>query len=342
MDCTVLREQLSDFHDGFLAGAVADEVSRHLEACSECAEIDRTLGALREQLRRLAPLPAPPELLARVRESVARESAPGRLAVSAGPARPFALRMRIPLQAAAAVLLVATVFWYQHQGTSVPPPVGKTTVEPARTASSTPPAAARRATPGTSGRPVAAARRPAAPDAGHWASLERDMRREGVSSLPPDTPEPKVRVWSRADLPAAPALRAGTDAERIVPGFPVGRLSAERASATTGADGSRRIASLGNARDVLLEVTPESRVGAEERVAAAARDAGGSVERMVPEGPDGGGAVRVILPEQAVPAFLEGLARIGTVPPEGRAAEGDRSAHPGAGTVVCTVNLRVR
>lgn len=342
MDCTDLRERLSDFQDGALPGAVAEEVSRHLGICGECAEIDRTLGTLRNQLHRLPPLTAPPELLARVREAIARDSRPAQPAAATAPTRTFASRLRIPLQAAAALLLVASVYWYQQQGASGPPASREATVAPPRIASSASPAAAPRPTPSATARKAPAARRPAAtPEAEQWASLGRDMRREGVSALPPDTPEPKVRVWSRADLPAAPALRAGTDTERVVPGFPVGRPFAEPSTPTTAGDESRRTASIGTAREILLEVTPENRAGAEERIVAAAREAGGTVERAAQAAPDGGG-VRVVLPEQSVPAFLEELARIGTLPADGRADGSGLSARTGAGTVVYTVNLRVR
>jgi hypothetical protein len=96
-------------------------------------------------------------------------------------------------------------------------------------------------------------------------------------------------------------------------------------------------------REVVLDVTPEGREGAGERIAAAARRLGGSVERIErdPSGADVV-AVRVLIPEPAAPSFLSELERIGKVPPEGRPAEVDLPAGPTRDTVAYTVRIRVR
>jgi hypothetical protein len=103
-----------------------------------------------------------------------------------------------------------------------------------------------------------------------------------------------------------------------------------------------RQASFRYAREVLLDVAPEDRSGAEERVAAAARNLGGTVEGAERAFPDGVVAVRVLLPERAASAFFEGLARIGKIPPEGWPAGSGLSAGGDNGTVAYTVTLRVR
>ena len=71
MDCRETRERLSDYRDGSLSETVADGISRHLRECAGCAEVARSLDAVREGLRNLPPVPAPPELLGRIREAIA-------------------------------------------------------------------------------------------------------------------------------------------------------------------------------------------------------------------------------------------------------------------------------
>jgi hypothetical protein len=332
MDCRDLRTRLSDFQDGALPATVAEEVSVHLQACGACAEVARTLNTLRDHLRELPPLPAPPELLARVRESVARERAFPAPAAAPLPGRAFPSRLKVPLQAAAVVLLFASVYWYQT-GSAPPYVPGKPAPAPGIASS---------ASPRASGRIARPASRTAAPPAAERPAPLEQGRREGVSTLPPDTPEPKVRIWSRADLPAAPALRTGTDAERIVPGFPGGGQAAGREPVAIVVRDSPRQMPFRYVREVLLDVTPEGRIGAEERVAAAARNLGGTVEGEERAAPEGTVAVHVLLPEHAESAFLEGLARIGKIPPEGRPAESVPPAGHDSGTIAYTVNLRVR
>ncbi|HEX9205750.1 MAG TPA: hypothetical protein VF853_07470, partial [Candidatus Deferrimicrobiaceae bacterium] len=183
-----------------------------------------------------------------------------------------------------------------------------------------------------------------------------------VASLPAGTPEPKPRAWSAADLPAAPALRTSSESARIVPGAsgPGAATGApeNRAGKATDAPGdaapapaprvlaappSRLLRPLPYGREIVLDVAPEGREGAGDRVAAAARRLGGSVER-VERDPSGSDvvAVRVLLPEPAAPAFLSELDRIGKVPPEGKPAEVDIPAGPTRGTVAYAVRIRVR
>jgi len=350
MDCRDVMERLSDYQDG--ASGSAEAVGAHLRECAGCSEAARSLAAVREGLRRLPPLTAPPELVARVREAVAREDG-GPAPVSAGTAAPpgarsVLSRLRIPLEAAAAVLFVASIYWYQKG--SPPAPVPQAPPAPAGTAAPAPETA-----PDSSPRlPGKIAKSP-----------ERESRiaeKAEVASLPPGTPEPKSRAWSPAELPAAPAVRASSESARIVPGE-AGPPAAPGAPEAQGgaapgatrdeapapaprvyaAPPSRLLRPLPYGREVVLDVTPEGREGAGERIAAAARRLGGSVERIErdPSGADVV-AVRVLLPEPAAPSFLSELERIGKVPPEGRPAEVDLPAGPTRGTVAYTVRIRVR
>jgi hypothetical protein len=98
-------------------------------------------------------------------------------------------------------------------------------------------------------------------------------------------------------------------------------------------------------RDIAVDVTPESREGAEERIAEATLRLGGVVERIERENESTGkgvGTVRVIVPEDAAAGFLDELRRIGTVPPERPPSAIDIPAGPRPGTVAYAVRVRVR
>ncbi len=351
MDCRDALERLSDYRDGALPADVTEKVSLHLKACAECSAADRSLGAVRDHLRNLPPVPAPPELFTRVREALAREAAFAPSAAAASPADPpvrsVFSRMKIPLEAAAVVLLAASVYWFRTASTppAVPPAPGS---PPGIASSAPPPAPVRtaRATP----RPKAA------PSSAGKGAAESGTREAGISSLPADTPEPKIRVWSRADLPAVPVLRTSTNFDRIVPGLPADGPAEEseyrsRTAESGSPPGDRGAAAaqparlrplLPYGRMVSMEVAMEDRDRVEERIGDAARRLGGTVEgtdRVVPDGPV---AVRVLLPERTAQAFLEELDRIGKIPPEGMPARSVLPPGPAPGTIAYTVRLRTR
>jgi Putative zinc-finger len=342
MDCRDVQVRLSDLQDGTLVASVADAVSVHLRTCAECGEIARTLGALRYNLRELPIVPAPAELLLRIREALGAETARSPSAVAATvlrTRRAFFDRLRVPLEAAAVVLLVGSVYWYQSNGPAAFAP--RATVDAPRVTASSPasaPAAGTAAVPARREKPTTAARA---------VARQPRLQRESIATLPPGTPDPKVRVWSRADLPAAPALRTSTDAEPVVPGFPEGEAEAGAASAPAAMNpeppaASSRVASLAPyGRQIDLSVKPEDRPGSEDRIGAIVRRLGGTVAG-VDSIPGGDAAVRVLLPERAAPEFLDGLHRLGTIGPEegsGEGAAGDRQ-HPGA--LAYTVRVRTR
>jgi hypothetical protein len=377
MDCRDALERLSDHQDGALDSAAAEAVGTHLRECAGCAEAARSLAAVREGLRRLPPVTAPPDLMARVREAVAREGGAS-LPNSPGAAAPSGVRslfsrLRIPLEAAAAVLLVASIWWYQRGAPTQPatqsPPAPAGTAVPAPEAvpdsSPRPPGkiakSPERESP-LARKPVETPPPAGAPKPDVPPPASATPGKAEVASLPTGTPEPKARDWSPAELPAAPALRASSESARIVPGeagppaaagAPEGRGGATPGvpKGTTPAPGprilaapqSRPLRTLPYGREIVLDVTQESREGAGDRVAVAARRLGGSVERVErdPSGVDVV-AVRVLLPEPAAPAFLAEVERIGKVPPEGKPAESEIPAGPTRGTVAYTVRIRVR
>jgi hypothetical protein len=179
----------------------------------------------------------------------------------------------------------------------------------------------------------------------------------------------KPRTWTAADLPSVPTIRASTGSERIVPIAPFPGPTADpvvrgapafeerrRGEAEGGADfrlsrsfaapPSRLLRPLPYGRDVVVDVKPENREGAEERIAEAALRSGGIFERFErdsePARNDAAGTIRVILPEAAAAGFLDELRRIGNVPQEGLPSAVDLPAGPRPGTVGYAVRIRVR
>ena len=356
MDCTQARNLLSEYQDGTLDAAAAAALAVHLRGCGECAGCAGSLLAVRELLRGLPPDPAPPELLARVLAAVEAEGRGARASSVPGGAdatRPFLSRFRIPLEAAAAVLLFASVYWYQQ--TAAPP------VRPP----SAPAAQAPEATPRVDISPEGPSSAANVPPPA--IRLPRGKPKTAKKEEAPAAAKP--RTWTAADLPSVPATLASTNSERIVPIAPFPGPTADPAGSGAPAFGergsaeaeggvdsrlsrsfapppSRLLRPLPYGRDIVVDVKPESREGAEERIAGAALRLGGIFER-IDRGPGeaaqgASGTVRVILPEVAAARFLEEMGRIGTIPPEGTPAATDRPAGPRPGTVAYAVHIRVR
>ncbi len=357
MDCAQARNLLSEYQDGTLDATVAAALDAHLRGCGECAGREGSLHAVRELLRELPPDPAPPELLPRALAAVEEENRDARadsLRGGTDATKPFLSRFRIPMEAAAVILLFASVYWYQRSpATAVRPPSGLSADLSSETAKV------------TSSRP-AAEREDVVKDS------PPGIRSPGVKPKAPGEAAPsaaKPRTWTEADLPSVPAIRASTDSERIVPVAPPPGPTADPAAAEAPAFGERRrpdgkrgaesppspffaappshpLRPLPYWRDIVVDVTPESREGAEERIAAAALRSGGIVERIEREGESTGrgaaGTVRVIVPEAAAGGFLDELLRIGSVPPEGLPAAIDIPAGPRPGTVAYAVRIRAR
>jgi hypothetical protein len=372
MECRKAQDRMSDFRDGTLDTREAAAVAAHLMGCGECAAVAESLDAVRERLRGLSPAPAPPELLPRVLAAVEAESGTAG-AASAPPGaaarRSFLSRFRVPIEAAAAVLLIASVYWYQHAAPPVPGPPPVPTVQAPKTA------------PRSDVSPDASP--DASPDVSLDASPDAAKGSPSVAPLPPMRPKTardespaaaKPREWTAADLPSVPAVRASSNSERIVPVAPPAEPESKREEAAGAGAGSpafeggrgveavrtreaeppwvfaappsRLHRPLPYGRDVSLNVEPGDRAGVEDRIAAAAIRLGGLVEQIEREGGSGtGGApgmVRVVLPGAAAAGFLEELGRIGTVPPGGAPEAIDLPAGPRPGTVAYAVRIRVR
>ena len=332
MDCIRARNLLSEYQDGTLDAAVAAALAAHLRGCGECASRVGSLVAVRELLRGLPPDPAPPELLARVLAAVEAEDRYARSGSAPGGAegtRPFLSRLRIPLEAAAVVLLFASVYWYQRPSTpAARPPSGLSS------------GISSEAGKGSSSRPMAA-KEDASKSPPSGIRLPRGNPKTAKKEEAPAAA--KTRTWTAASLPSVPVLRASTDSERIVPVAPSPRPTADPAAAGAPAFEESQMP---YGRDIAVDVKPESREGTEERIAEATLRLGGIVERIERESEStrkgAAGTVRVILPEDAAAGFLDELRRIGTVPPERPPSAIDIPAGPRPGTVAYAVRIRVR
>ncbi len=370
MDCERARELLSDYVEEALADADRAAVAAHLDGCPACAA---EAAGLAETITLLSALPAekaPPELLGRVMDGIARETAgmPGAVKPASLP------RFRLPVEAAAAVIILLLVYGIQRgmpvrsaltgsaggssHTAAAPLPAPAPTSSP-RFAGNGPPAAA---APEKASRAAAERRTPRAQENADRPALEARLE-PGAAAPPPDA--------AKAEIPEPGAVQAsvlGMSAARPAPATPVAAPApalpgvtvlpaaiAERVSTDAApveprmfaAPPSRVLKALPYGREVTLEVAAGERGGIEERIAAAAQRFGGGIhpgiglraERVNALLP---GAVRVHLPRDSADAFLEALKGLGTIPPDGMPASADFPAGPSAEIVSYTVRIRVR
>lgn len=111
MDCEKILDLLSGRLDGSLEEPLRTEVGVHLRDCPRCAAEEEALKETLALLRNLPPEKAPPELLEGVRRRIAAERRPD----TDGRSWFASTRFRIPLEAAAAVLLFLLVYGIQRQ-----------------------------------------------------------------------------------------------------------------------------------------------------------------------------------------------------------------------------------
>jgi len=381
MNCRKARNLLSDFQDGTMDDTAAAGLADHLRGCGECAGADASLLAVRKLLRGLPPDPAPPEMLARVLAAVEAEGSGARPPHAAGgedAARPFLSRFRVPLEAAAAVLLFAAVYWYQQipapadrpspglsasvpsEAVKAPPsPPMMAKAEPVNASPSGAGTAKEEAVKAPPSRPIATkAETVKASHSGPVAAKEEAVKappshpiaaKAEAASAPVTAREegpsfPAPRTWAAGSLPSVPVYFANTNSERVGSAEPEGGAGF-RLARSFAAPSSPLLRPWPYGRDIVVDVDPESREGAEDRIAEAALRLGGIFERVDRGGeaaPGGPGTVRVILPVFAAARFVEEMGRIGTIPPEGNPAATGLPAGPRPGTVAYTVRVRVR
>ncbi len=364
MDCDRVRDLLSDYVKEELPGGARDAVTAHLEGCASCAA---DAAGLFETLALLSALPrekAPPELLGLVMERIARE-APGPRGWWRKTFSPA--RVRIPVEAAAAVLFVVLVYGIQRgiqepsrlpggaAGTprvTAAPPRDIPAPAPGATATARSPEKERRAAAGAEGparhradsraaadpegpvSPAGGAGADFAPRSPHPASPKAESRDPGTPLQGAATATRQPPAAPAAPLPGATAARVSSAAEAIEP-------------KVFAAPPSRLLKAAPSGREVTLEVAAGDRAGIEERIVAAAERVGGGAHpgaaaRADSAGPPAEASVRVLLPGESAGAFLDAIKGLGTVPPEGLPASVDLPAGPSPGIVAYTVRIRVR
>lgn len=306
MECDRILELLPGRLDGSLEEPRETEVERHLRDCPRCAAEEEALKETLALLRNLPPEKAPPELLEGVRRRIATETGP----TAPGKGLFASARVRIPLEAAAAVLLFLLVYGIQRQipETDRPaaPPVRVEAISPSgetpgvrtdrETKTETEPAVP----PRRIREPASAARGPAgktvsleqgAIDSGRMepstARAPREHSGVGESRAASEdridaTLERKAEPLPamKASLPAVSATRVSTGAETVVPRS----REEERAEAPApirvfAAPPSRLLRPMPYGRELVLEVAGEQREGLEERIIRVVEGFGGSILR---------------------------------------------------------------
>ncbi|MBI5576513.1 MAG: zf-HC2 domain-containing protein [Deltaproteobacteria bacterium] len=337
MECERIQDLLSDYLDGSISESGHADVSAHLRKCRICAE---TAGGLESTIRMLKAMPsmkAPPELAERIRRETERPAPSKSLLKKLF----FPAHVKIPIEAAAAILIFLLVYGIQRTEQSSPP------------------------TPAPAARMEAAA--PSTEEGKHEAGRTEEKTAGGASSTVDRTRQPRdARATGRlaASAPAStapqppparpvvPAQRVSTLAERIEPVAPPEENMGARKEAPVrmlAAPPSRLMLPVPHGREVTLEVAAAELTGLEERIVEAAVRRGGSrvhepaamsaETRGKTAGPE---AVRVRLPADSTEHFLSDLRNMGTIPAGGAPAWADIPAGPAPGTVHYTVRIRVR
>ncbi len=200
MTCPEARELLSALLDDALSPAERQAIDAHLATCAECA---RELTELRETvalLERLPPVHAPAGFVDRVVETAYRPSWPRRVADALF--RP--LRVKLPLEAAAVVLVgISALYVYRHA-----PEVQQVARQETREAPASAPSPAPPPPPSTTSEVSQAspASDAAAPPKSGVAELEAKREPGPPATTPPVPAAPApVRPHENVAPPSAPA-----------------------------------------------------------------------------------------------------------------------------------------
>jgi hypothetical protein len=277
MTCPEARELLSALLDDALSPAERQTVDAHLATCAECP---RELAALRETvtlLKRLPPVHAPPGFVDRVVETAYRPSWPRRVADALF--RP--LRVKLPLEAAAVVLVgVSALYVHQHA-----PEVQQVARQETREATS--PASAPEA-PVAPSRAGDAGSAPSTTDAVSQekpAAVEQELKREpGPPAAAPPVPAAPAPTAQRENV-GPPAAAPGASASATAP------APAQEPKVTTSAEAKKEAVDH-RREDTAAATSPSSTLQKQAQSAAPApsRDTAGSRAAPAPALPQSGGA----------------------------------------------------
>jgi hypothetical protein len=357
MDCERAQGLLSGFLDGSLPNGDRAGVNAHLKECPPCKAAKEGLEETLLLLRSLPPVPAPPELLEGVRRGIAREEP---------PARPLWKKLflpahvKIPLEAAAAVLLFFLVYGAQKEQPAKPqfqPPAATMEASPAGGLRE-PPREEARAAPepprSRSGKKESAVPSAAASGEAEAGRTAGDRR---IAASPPETasarrdpramPEKSSSPPSQPFLPLVPAQRVSTFGERIEsPEAPGEKEAGSAIPRMFAAPLQRPMRPVPFDRDVTVEVSAGERPGLESRISAVVLRLGGSVQDrqafggVAQEGADE--ALLVHLPAVAEKPFLAELGKLGTLPGEEGIGGPELPLEPAPAAVAYIVRIRVR
>jgi outer membrane biosynthesis protein TonB len=297
-------EALSAYLDDALDAAARARVAAHLAACADCRRERDALGRVVGLLRAEPPVRAPVGFVDRVLGATGtapRRSLWHRLFVP--------LRIKLPLEAAAVVLLAGTALYVFERSPELkqaarpaPPPA-----PPAVTAPGAPPAA-----------PPAPSTAPPSP-----APMKKEAAPPAVAEAPAQPAKPGAPAGARSEARSDSAARDAREAEAPAPA----REQAPAAAATPQPaapppPAARRLAAKALVSvDVTGRLVVADRAAAGDAVAALVARLGGTVLARRPDpATPGGDVVELTLPRAAVAELGPALARLGEWRPDPVAA----------------------
>jgi hypothetical protein len=347
MECARTWDRLSAYLDGDLPEEEREGIAQHLRQCVRCAEEERALKETLALLRNLPARKAPPELLEGVRRRIGKERAKTPL----WKKLLLPAHIKLPLEAAAVVLVFLLVYGVQKEMPSSKAPPPPPSVGSGKTETVTGLRENRQKT-GAPARPLS--------EGSVRETRRKETRRETAAAMPEEKNPaqdfaPRLETSAgpaRTELPSVPATRVSTGGGAIGNTFP-GTSQMEEAPGP-------RVFAFPEARvlrpspyekEVTIEVPPGDRAGLADRIADAALRLGGMFRREITVLPGGSGngeapplreIIRVVLPVDRAGAFLAELGKMGTVPKEETPGPVDLPAGPAPDTVAYTVRIRVR
>jgi hypothetical protein len=321
MECSRIREYLSDYLDDGLDAETRQIVDGHVRECPKCR---RDLAALQATIRELRDLPrvaAPPDFLERIHERLDAHSPLKRL----GRALFYPFRIKVPLQLAGAAAMAVLVFSLvgiqrtERPSLEVARPPAERTVKPPKEEpvpalrkekeEKPVPAPSKERTPQRDALDTDAVAVQKAEPVRRIELALRIVPRPGAdeearpSAVVAESPRPQGEIRGRA----APAPAAGGRAESAAES-----RQGLAASAKKGAP----------AQEERPAERPDFRRAARDQIRELAERLGGRMTEFQEKDVSGkGGAVLVTLPLDRYGELLEGLRRLGTVevpPPPAR------------------------
>lgn len=359
MECTRTQDMLSSYLDGDLSVREQEEIAGHIRQCSRCAEEEKALRETLSLLRNLPAEAAPPELLKGVRLRIAEETA-----VPLWKKVFLPVHIKIPLEAAAVVLVFLLVYGIQKEMPSTKAPSSPPAKEMVVAKAPPPPPAAVEKEKPVTGADIQAERRktdvsPRLPvDVADWKVEAEKAAVEPREEAPfeteqASTPAPlpvKPPLLAKSEIPVGLASRVSTGGETIEPAVPRESPAKEAPEPSgVGVQLSRLERPSPYGKEVTVEVARNDRMGMEDRITELALRLGGGVR--------GGGMFTAISPMEinilhkilqvSIPAdsedeFLKELGKMGTIHSEEMPGKIDTYAVSSSGTVVYTVRIHVR